>query len=640
MDGLSRAGSSVGLVLALTAALLGCSPVDSPVDSDNPGDSPANVRATWDATSVVLVWDAVPGADYYRIYHDSFFASSCDIWSGRARFCDELASIVTDTLYVHSSPDLDENYYWVVACDSSGCSPIDSHNSVQPDPRGPGDAPTNVRATWDATSVILIWDAVPDADYYRIYHDNFHSSSCDIWSGRARFCDELASSVTDTLYVHSSPDLDENYYWVVACDNSGCSPIDSDNSVQPDPEGAPTNVIATWDATSVVLVWDAVPGADYYKVYHNSFFSSDCEFWSGHALFCDELASSVPGTRYVHSSPDLDQNYYWVVACDNSGCSPIDSDNPAQPDPRGRGPGGALTNVIATWDATSVVLVWDAVPGADYYKVYHDSSFFSSGCDIRSGRALFCDELASSVPGTRYVHSSPDLDQNYYWVVACDNSGCSPPDSDNPTVSNQAGGMARATTVVRIIAGGTSRSLRLSIGCHQADAECLNGVTHYELSRSATAISNYQVIDSTVAGGHYVDSGLEPETTYFYMARACDSSECSHLSRHVGGITEAEGAVDIPSIPQGLVGEKEVRWADPDDARIWWNPVPGATHYRIYQSGSLDDTVFAPSTSYYDNKPNETRVLFLFKEFRSTEYSVAACNKAGCSERSESVVIS
>ena len=319
------------------------------------------------------------------------------------------------------------------------------------------------------------------------------------------------------------------------------------------------------------------------------------------------------------------------------GCSPVDSDNP----------GDSPANVRATWDATSVVLVWDAVPDADYYKVYHDA-FFPSGCDIWSGGASFCDELASSVTGTLYVHSSPDLDENYYWVVACDRSGCSPIDSDNsvqpytegPDSDNPAGDMARVTTVVRIIAGGTSRSLRLSIGCHQADAECLNGVTHYELSRSATDIGNYQVIDSTVAGGHYVDSGLEPETTYFYMARACHSSECSHFSRHVGGITEAEGAVDIPSIPQGLVGEKEVRWAQPDDARIWWNPVPGATHYRIYQSGSLDDTVFAPSTSYYDNKPNETRVPFLFKEFRPTEYSVAACNKAGCSERSESVVIS
>ncbi len=276
--------------------------------------------------------------------------------------------------------------------------------------------------------------------------------------------------------------------------------------------------------------------------------------------------------------------------------------------------------------------------------VYHDS-FFSSSCDIQFGRANFCDELASSVTGTLYVHSSPDLDQNYYWVVACDRSGCSPIDSDNPTVSIQAGGMARVTTVVRIIAGGTSRSLRLSIGCHQADAECRNGVTHYELSRSATDIGNYQVIDSTVAGGHYVDSGLEPETTYFYMARACDSSECSRFSRHVGGITEAEGAVDVPSIPQGLVGEKVVLSLRSDDARIWWSPVPGATYYQIYQSGfdnqlptspSLDDTVFAPSTSYYDGDPNH----ILFVGFSTTVYSVTACNKAGCSERSESVTIS
>ena len=52
-------------------------------------------------------------------------------------------------------------------------------------------------------------------------------------SGRPSFCDELASSVAGTTYLHTAPDDDRNYYWVVACHNGGCSPIDSDNSTQP-----------------------------------------------------------------------------------------------------------------------------------------------------------------------------------------------------------------------------------------------------------------------------------------------------------------------------------------------------------------------------------------------------------------------
>ena len=86
------------------------------------------------------------------------------------------------------------------------------------------------RYAFEGSSIVLSWDPVADADYYRIYYHDFFSSSCRVSSGgSASFCEELATDITDTSYTHTDPDDDNNYYWVVACNSSGCSPVDSNN---------------------------------------------------------------------------------------------------------------------------------------------------------------------------------------------------------------------------------------------------------------------------------------------------------------------------------------------------------------------------------------------------------------------------
>ena len=51
----------------------------------------------------------------------------------------------------------------------------------------------------------------------------------------------------------------------------------------------------------------------------------------GSTSLCEELATNVVGTTYVHAAPDERQNYHWVVACNSGGCSEIDSTDPAEP---------------------------------------------------------------------------------------------------------------------------------------------------------------------------------------------------------------------------------------------------------------------------------------------------------------------
>ena len=179
---------------------------------------------------MILSWDQVDGADYYRIYHDDFFDSSCRVLSdGTPLFCELLADNVSGTSYTHADPHPVENHYWVVACDSDGCSEIDSDRPAEFIDTRPS-APTNASYEQDGTVIRISWDPSPGADYYRIYYDDFFDESCRLdYRGSPAFCELLADNVLGTTYTHSDADPDENHYWVVACNSGGCSDIDTRN---------------------------------------------------------------------------------------------------------------------------------------------------------------------------------------------------------------------------------------------------------------------------------------------------------------------------------------------------------------------------------------------------------------------------
>ena len=93
---------------------------------------------------------------------------------------------------------------------------------------------------------------------------------------------------------------------------------------------APSNQRYIWQGSATVVSWDPVPNAGSYKVYHDDFFGSSCRLSGGSPSFCEEVAGNVSGTSYTHADPDNDRNYYWIAACNDAGCSAIDSGNPAQ----------------------------------------------------------------------------------------------------------------------------------------------------------------------------------------------------------------------------------------------------------------------------------------------------------------------
>ena len=304
-------------------------------------------------------------------YHDR---SSCSLSFGGPSFCEELATSLNDSSYTHADPDASRNYYWVVACNSFGCSGIDPN-------------PANQRYEYDGSAIVLSWDASADRhrllrDFFASYtvyytHDDFFGSSCSL-AGRPRQPAlrqpellrgvALATSLNDSSYTHADPDASRNYYWVVACNSFGCSGIDSANPAQlgGSPPDAPANQRYEYDGSAIVLSWDASADAASYTVYYHDFFGSSCSLSFGSPSFCEELATSLNDSTYTHADPDASRNYYWVVACNSFGCSEIDSANPAR---LAGAPPDAPANQRYEHDLSGIVS-WDASAGAASYTVY------------------------------------------------------------------------------------------------------------------------------------------------------------------------------------------------------------------------------------------------------------------------------
>ena len=402
--------------------------------------SPSGIELRRDETAIVISWNEVPDAYYYVIYHSDSPNASCKL---TPMDCELLATQVVETSYRHASPGVYDNSYWVAACNRSGCTDIDSENPVAPVYAGPSALPDNVEYRRDGTAIVVSWNAVPDADHYNVYYDDHGSCSIttstpDIFSAfsdlndlsNLRSCEELATGLVRTTYTHTSPDADENYYWVVACNSGGCTDIDSENPAVDIRPSTPINVEYRRDGSTIVVGWNAATDADFYKIYYDDSHGYSCRLnSSGRPIYCEELATNIVGTTYTHTSPDDDYNYYWVVACNSGGCTDIDTDNPATfVDTR---PSAPPANVQYRLDGTAIVVSWSAAPDADYHKVYYTDSA-SPFCTDLGDRLVACEELATNVIGTAYTHTNPDADYNHYWVVACNRNGCTDIDSDNP----------------------------------------------------------------------------------------------------------------------------------------------------------------------------------------------------------------
>ena len=173
----------------------------------------------------------------------------------------------------------------------------------------------------------------------------------------------------------------------------------------------------------------------------------------------------------------------------------------------------------------------------------------------------------------------------------------------------------------------------------EADWDPRGTVTFHELHRGQSKIGAYEAVASIdAADSTFVDQGLEPDSVYYYMVRACNDSGCSGLSSEVAaGVTEASGQVAIPAAP---VSWRSGAGIDDDEVMAIWAQVPGATYYEIQVSYSRtpetysgqEAEVSAPRGSHLFSAIGDWGTILgglspsVIQTFR-----IRACNKAGCS---------
>ena len=209
-------------VTACNAA--GCSEIDSGNPArfvDSRPAAPTGAQYVRVGSTAVVTWDPSAGATHYKVYYDDFFGTSCRLSSGSPSFCELLAGSVAGATYTHASPDEDRNYYWVVGCNSAGCSDIDSGNpatlvETTRSATAPG-APTRMTATANGqTRIELSWTASSDDG-----GSNITGYRIEVSEDGSNWSDLVANTnSTSTSYSHTGLTAGSTRHYRVSAINS------------------------------------------------------------------------------------------------------------------------------------------------------------------------------------------------------------------------------------------------------------------------------------------------------------------------------------------------------------------------------------------------------------------------------------
>jgi hypothetical protein len=242
-------------------------------------------------------------------------------------------------------------------------------------------------------------------------------------------------------------------------------------------------------------------------------------------------------------------------------------------------PPEAPTNFEATFvGATTVGLDWDDQADAD--------SFVLERATAEEGPYTEVDEVTDS--GFTDTGLTP-LTTYFYRLKARNAAGDS--DYTSPPVEVTTLDIVPDVPAAPTVGSPTASSLAVSWAA-------VPFATAYDVWRSLTEVGGYEIVHSG-AGTSFVDSGLDPETTYFYRVSACSSLGCSLLSAPGSGTTAA-----VASYPPCTL---LLEVYDADGTTIAWevatdraHPFPYLLFPSNYGSREIDPVAGAASIATVD----------------------------------------
>ena len=509
------------------------------------------------AKGVSIKWDAVNGATSYRIFRKTE--------NGAWRMLKD----VTYPNYVDTSAESDTTYsYTVAACKKTNTGNWwSTYNQTEKSILYIAQ-PTIKSAEKGTDRVTVTWNAVKGANSYRVFRR--------IGNGAWR----MIGDMTSTSYVDTNVVSNSTYsYSVAACKKTNERNWWSSYGVEEKTilyMGQPKVTSVAGSANGVSIKWDAVNGANSYRVYRKT----ENGPW--------RMLKDVNSTNYVDTSAESGMTYsYAVAACkktsagnwwstyDNTGKSLLYI---AQPE---------VSSVAS--GANGTVVSWDAVKGANSYRVYR-----------KTGNGAW--HLLKDVSSANYIDASAESGVNYSYTVAA----CKRTDAGNWWSTYNNTGKSLLYIAQPEVSSVTSGANGVVVSW-----DAVNGATSYRIFRK-TENGPWRMLKD-VNSTNYVDTSAESGMTYSYAVAACKKTSAGNwwsTYNNTGKPVTYIAQPEVSSVTSGANG-----------VVVSWDAVKGANSYRVYrktENGPWRMLKDVSSAGYVDTGAESGT---------SYTYTVAACKR-------------
>ncbi|MGA2624849.1 MAG: ice-binding family protein [Bacteroidota bacterium] len=254
------------------------------------------------STSLTMIWNAVPGADTYRLQvsTSNLFATTVYNDSTRTGISQQISGLTVGM-----------TYYWRVnakiAGGTSAYSTAWSFTTIAP-PAAPVLVAPIAAAQNQATTLTLSWNASTGANTYRLQVSTSNLFATTVYND---------STITGTSHQITGLAVGATYYWRVNAKNAAGTSAYSTRSfktttivgsLQPPTLAAPADSSVNI-STSPTLSWNASTGAATYRL------QVDTSAVFAHTVFDD---STLTGLSQPISGLTVGKTYYWHVNAKNS----------------------------------------------------------------------------------------------------------------------------------------------------------------------------------------------------------------------------------------------------------------------------------------------------------------------------------
>lgn len=413
---------------------------------------------------VTISWDAISGAEKYRLYR---YTSGSEL---------TVITTTSSTSYTDTSVKSGTTYYYRLRCvDSSGTNFTSSYTT---DDRSITylSVPKLNSVYGNNGGVTAKWSKVSGASSYRVYR----KTSGTGWS--------QIGTTTSTEYKDTTAKTNTTYtYTVRAVKNSSLSNYDSSGkSVKY--VATPTVSSLTLTTNGITIKWNAVSGGSKYRIYRHTGDDDDLT-----------LVATVSGTTYTDTSVSSGKPYYYRIRCVNDSGTQFTSGFNTNDKYVYYVKAPVLNSVYG--DVGGVTVKWEKSNGASQYRIFRktNGSSWQAVGTVSSNSNSFKDTSAKT--GTTYT----------YTVRAVNKSGNGYTSSYNST------GLS-----VSYVGTPTISSLSSNANGIVVRWNAISGANKYRIYRH-TGDGALMVV-STRTGTSFTDTSVISGNTYYYRIRCVDSS--------------------------------------------------------------------------------------------------------------------